>query len=91
VSAASIYRKDFKFLADLGAKEAEVLLKSGKQHGAYYLAGYAVECALKACIAKKNQEISISDKARPCQRTLQPQIADARKCCGAGYGSQKRD
>ena len=26
-----------------------------KQEGAYYLAGYAVECALKACIAKRTR------------------------------------
>jgi HEPN domain-containing protein len=30
-----------------------VLLEAGLYAGAYYLAGYAVECALKACIAKK--------------------------------------
>lgn len=29
------------------------LLKSGHFPGAYYLAGYAIECALKACIAKQ--------------------------------------
>ena len=50
---APIYRKDFKVLADLRADEARILLSNGKPQGAYYLAGYAVECALKACIAKK--------------------------------------
>lgn len=29
-----------------------MLLIQGKYYGAYYLAGYAVECGLKACIAK---------------------------------------
>lgn len=48
-----IFRKDFKLLAELRVKEAEILLKRGKANGAYYLAGYAVECALKACIAKQ--------------------------------------
>jgi HEPN domain-containing protein len=33
-------------------KEAEGLLGLGKWDGAYYLAGYAVELALKACIIK---------------------------------------
>ena len=47
-----IYRRDFKVLADLRVEEAHVLLASGKQQGAYYLCGYAVECALKACIAR---------------------------------------
>ncbi len=34
------------------AAEAAALLAAGLWDGAYYLAGYAVECALKACIAK---------------------------------------
>jgi hypothetical protein len=47
-----IYRRDFKSLADLRIEDARLLLRSGRQQGAYYLCGYAVECALKACIAK---------------------------------------
>jgi HEPN domain-containing protein len=35
------------------AREADVLAKSGNEEGAYYLGGLAIECALKACIAKK--------------------------------------
>ncbi len=45
-------RTDFQQLADVRIDEAGVLLAAGKWDGAYYLAGYAVECALKACIAK---------------------------------------
>jgi HEPN domain-containing protein len=30
--------------------DAKALLKAGRWAGVYYLAGYAVECALKACI-----------------------------------------
>ncbi len=45
-------RKDFQRLAELRAKEAATLAKTGNHQGAYYLAGFAVECALKACIAK---------------------------------------
>ncbi len=30
--------------------DAEALLKEGRWSGAYYLAGYAVECGLKACV-----------------------------------------
>jgi HEPN domain-containing protein len=48
-------RKDFQRLAELRAKEAATLSKTGNQQGAYYLAGFAVECALKACIAKKTR------------------------------------
>jgi hypothetical protein len=32
--------------------------------GAYYLAGYSVECALKACIAKDTQRFEFPDKTR---------------------------
>ena len=32
--------------------------------GAYYLAGYAVECALKACIAKATQKHEFPDKKK---------------------------
>ena len=45
-------RRDLRELALLRLKEAQVLLANGCWSGAYYLAGYAVECALKACIAK---------------------------------------
>lgn len=41
-------RSDFQRLADVRIAEAKVLLDAGMWDGAYYLAGYAVECALKA-------------------------------------------
>ena len=44
-------RSDFQQLADVRIDEAAVLFAQGKYDGAYYLAGYAVECGLKACIA----------------------------------------
>jgi HEPN domain-containing protein len=45
-------RKDFQVLANLRLREARVLLRGKEFSGAYYLAGYAVECGLKACIAR---------------------------------------
>lgn len=48
-------RTDFHKLAETRLKEAKVLLDRKCYEGAYYLAGYAVECALKACIAKKTE------------------------------------
>jgi HEPN domain-containing protein len=57
-----VNRADFQKLADLRIEEAEVLLKAKKYSGAYYLAGYAVECALKACIAKKSKRYDYPDK-----------------------------
>jgi HEPN domain-containing protein len=48
-------RADFQQLAELRLREAQALLALGLPDGAYYLAGYSVECALKACIAKRTQ------------------------------------
>lgn len=47
-------RIDFQQLADLRIAEAHALLTLPvpMPDGAYYLAGYAVECGVKACIAK---------------------------------------
>jgi hypothetical protein len=47
-----VNRADFQDLADLRISEAECLFRNGLFDGAYYLAGYAVEAGLKACIAK---------------------------------------
>ncbi len=49
-------RSDFQTLAEVRIKEALVLLENQCYEGAYYLAGYAVECALKACIAKNTNQ-----------------------------------
>ena len=43
-------------------KDAEALLIAAQTSGAYYLAGYAVECALKACIAKRTNQYDFPDK-----------------------------
>ena len=48
-------RKVFQRLAELRASEAAILVRNRNDQGAYYLAGYAVECALKACIAKQTK------------------------------------
>lgn len=45
-------RFDFQALANLRNVEARHLLSAGHYSGAYYLAGYTVECALKACICR---------------------------------------
>jgi hypothetical protein len=55
-------RQYFQRLADLRLREARALLAAELPDGAYYLAGYAVECALKACIAKMTQQHDFPDK-----------------------------
>ncbi|WP_141604502.1 HEPN domain-containing protein [Terrilactibacillus laevilacticus] len=49
-------RFDFQQLAEIRLKEAEILIENKQYDGAYYLSGYVIECALKACIAKKTRE-----------------------------------
>jgi len=46
---------DFQRLAGIRLGEATTLRGSGQYEGAYYLTGYAVECALKACICARQQ------------------------------------
>jgi len=55
-------RVDLQNLAELRLKEAKILLDAASYPGAFYLAGYAVECALKACIAKRTKEHDFPDK-----------------------------
>lgn len=57
-------RSDFQKLASLRLADAKALLDAGCYSGAYYLAGYAVECALKSCIAKETKEFDFPDKKR---------------------------
>ncbi|MDR3752183.1 MAG: HEPN domain-containing protein [Terracidiphilus sp.] len=55
-------RIDFQEIAETRIREARALLTAGFPDGAYYLAGYAVECALKSCIAKRTREHDFPEK-----------------------------
>lgn len=57
-----MHRNDLRRLSRLRIREARLLLRAGAFPGAYYLAGYAVECALKACIARQFQQHDIPDR-----------------------------
>lgn len=57
-------RADFQTLAEQRIGDADVLLRAGRFPAAYYLAGLAVECALKACIAKNSREFEFPDLNR---------------------------
>jgi HEPN domain-containing protein len=56
-------RGTFQNLAQLRVEEAKVLLGGNNPSGAYYLAGYSIECALKAVIAKQFRGDEIPDRA----------------------------
>ncbi len=55
-------RSDLQSLSRTRLAEAKTLLDGGFPDGAYYLAGYAVEFALKACIAKRTHRHDFPDK-----------------------------
>ena len=55
-------RASFHQLPEVRIKEARALLAAEFPGGAYYLAGYAIECALKACIAKRTHEHDFPEK-----------------------------
>lgn len=59
----ALTRKDLQELARTRIKEAHALLRAGQYSGVYYLSGLAVECALKACIAKKTKRHDFPDKS----------------------------
>lgn len=55
-------RDDFRRLAETRLEDAKALLQAGRFDVAYYLAGYAVECALKACICRNTRESDFPPK-----------------------------
>lgn len=57
-------RKELQALSRIRLREARALVKLGMNDGAYYLAGYSVECAFKACIAKMTQRHDFPDKRK---------------------------
>jgi HEPN domain-containing protein len=57
-------RSDLQRLSNTRLREAKVLLLAGEYSGAYYLSGYAVECALKACFAKGVKKYDFPEKGR---------------------------
>ncbi len=55
-------RNSFQQISRIRTREARVLLDAGYYPGAYYLIGYAVECALKACVSKQVKRYDFPDK-----------------------------
>lgn len=55
-------RRHFQRISRLRVQEARVLLDGQQYAGAYYLIGYAIECALKACVAKQVKQYDFPEK-----------------------------
>src|SRR5437588_13131410 len=72
-------RSDFEKLMDLRLKEAKLLLDQKDWDGAYYLAGYAVEFALKIRIIS---QLMKSDSF-PEKRLAENFTSTNSRCCGS--------
>jgi HEPN domain-containing protein len=55
-------RSDLQRLSSARLREARILFRAGEYSGAYYLAGYAIECALKARFAKGVKRYDFPDR-----------------------------
>jgi hypothetical protein len=55
-------RFELQQLSDARIQDARVLVEAHRWTGAYYLVGYSVECALKACAARRFREHEVPDK-----------------------------
>jgi hypothetical protein len=55
-------RLELQALARDRLADSRALLRAHRYAGAYYLAGYSVECALKACIARQVRRYDFPDK-----------------------------
>ncbi len=57
-------RMELRQLAEDRILDARLLLAGQRWSGAYYVAGYAVECGLKACIARMTAEHDFPPKLK---------------------------
>ena len=55
-------RAELQDLSRSRQRESKLLLNSGEWSGAYYIGGYAAECALKACIARRVKRNEFPDR-----------------------------
>lgn len=79
-------RADFKKLALARLGDAQILFRNRRFSAAYYIAGYAIECALKACIAKKTKRYDFPpghDYIRLCYTHSFDNLRDASGLKGA--------
>lgn len=68
-------KSDLETLVDIRISEARVLLESENYQGSYYLAGYALECAIKACISKQVRQYDFPNKEL-AQKSHQHKLTD---------------
>jgi len=55
-------KSELEKLVEIRVQEANLLLNSNCYQGAYYLIGYALECAFKVCISRQVKAFDFPDK-----------------------------
>jgi len=75
-----VNRYDFQKLAVERVIDARTLLVAGRFEAAYYLAGYAVECALKACIAKQTRRYDFPAHRKWSEKVYTHDLVALLKC-----------
>lgn len=55
-------RADLKKISQIRLNESKILLHKRQFSGSFYISGYIIECALKACIARKTKKGEFPDK-----------------------------
>lgn len=69
-------RKEFQALANLRLREGGVLFRAKEFSGAYYLVGYAVECGLKACVAKSVRKHDFYPNRKTVEKAYSHNLSD---------------
>jgi hypothetical protein len=62
VPIAKLNRNTLQKSAESRIEEARILIENNQWTGSYYLTGFGVECALKACLARAVREYDYPDK-----------------------------
>ena len=76
-------RQELQKLANLRRADAAALLRERRFAAAYYIMGYSVECALKACIAKQIKRYDFPDK-KLAERSHTHKLEQLVKLAGLG-------
>jgi hypothetical protein len=71
-----VNRSDFQQLAELHLEHARALLDVQLYSGAYYMCGYVIECALKACICKQTNQYDFYSYPKEAQQAWSHNFAN---------------
>jgi hypothetical protein len=85
-----VNRRDFQALSRARLDEASILLDAGRYDGAYYLSGYAVECALKATIARRTRTHDFPPRPNEVRAMYIHDPADLVRAAGLSEGLNDR-